>query len=84
MKTSDFIAKFLADAGIDTAFVLTGGCIVHVIDSIANTDGIDYVPVQHGAGQWQPTTESGAPLVNTGQWTGNELNGVCFHFDSFQ
>ena len=56
MKTSDFIAKFLADAGIDTAFVLTGGCIVHVIDSIANTDGIDYVPFSTSKlGQWQPT-----------------------------
>ena len=87
MKTSDFIAKFLADAGIDTAFVLTGGCIVHVIDSIASTDGIDYVPVQHEqAGAMAADAFSrvkgtaGLALATSGPGATNLVTGVCCSF----
>ena len=37
MKLSDYVAKFLASKGVDKAFVLTGGCILHCIDSVAKT-----------------------------------------------
>ena len=47
MKVSDYIAEFIAGIGIDTAFVLTGGCAVHMIDSIAKRKDIGYVAVQH-------------------------------------
>ena len=47
MKTSDYVAQFLADQGIGDAFVLTGGCIVHIIDSIAANGRIRYIPVLH-------------------------------------
>ncbi len=47
MKTSDYIAQFLADQGVADAFVLTGGCIVHVIDSIARNGKTRYISVQH-------------------------------------
>lgn len=87
MKTSDFIAKFLADAGIDTAFVLTGGCIVHVIDSIASTHGIDYIPVQHEqAGAMAADTFSrikgtaGLALATSGPGATNLVTGVCCSF----
>ena len=87
MKTSDFIAKFLADAGIDTAFVLTGGCIVHVIDSIASTDGIDYVPVQHeqaGARAADAFSRvkgtAGLALATSGPGATNLVTGVCCSF----
>lgn len=87
MKTSDFIAKFLADAGIDTAFVLTGGCIVHVIDSIASTQGIDYIPVQHEqAGAMAADTFSrikgaaGLALATSGPGATNLVTGVCCSF----
>ena len=35
MKLSDYVASFAEKKGIKEAFVLTGGCIVHIIDSIA-------------------------------------------------
>ena len=87
MKTSDFIAKFLADAGINTAFVLTGGCIVHIIDSIASADGIDYIPVQHEqAGAMAADTFSrvkgtaGLALATSGPGATNLVTGVCCSF----
>ena len=35
MKLSDYIADFLEKKKIKTAYVLTGGCVVHIIDSLA-------------------------------------------------
>ena len=47
MKLSDYVASFAEKKGVREAFVLTGGCIVHVIDSIAKKKRIKYIPVQH-------------------------------------
>ncbi|MGH2625366.1 MAG: thiamine pyrophosphate-binding protein, partial [Anaerolineales bacterium] len=47
MKLSDFIAEFLARQGIDHVFVVSGGAIVHTIDSVARRRDLRYVCVQH-------------------------------------
>ena len=47
VKVSDYIANFYASKGIDVAFVLTGGCIIHFIDSMAKHDRIKYIPMLH-------------------------------------
>ena len=47
VEVSDYIANFYAKKGIDVAFVLTGGCIIHFIDSIANHKNIKYIPMLH-------------------------------------
>ena len=47
MKISDYVVQFLVEKGINKAFVITGGCIVHLIDSISKNSKIDYVAVQH-------------------------------------
>ena len=47
MKLSDVVAQFLAEQGIGHAFVLSGGASLHLIHSIAETPGVEYVCPQH-------------------------------------
>jgi acetolactate synthase-1/2/3 large subunit len=90
MKTSDYVAQFLADQGIADAFVLTGGCIVHIIDSIARGGRMRYVPVQHEqAGAMaadayaRVTGNLGVALTTSGPGATNLLTGVCCsYYDS--
>lgn len=46
MKLSDAVARFLAKH-VDVAFVVSGGASLHLIHSIAETDGIDFVCPHH-------------------------------------
>jgi acetolactate synthase-1/2/3 large subunit len=90
MKLSDYVAKFLASKGVDKAFVLTGGCILHCIDSVAKTEGIDYIPVQNeqaGAmaadGYARVSGKLGLAMVTSGPGATNLLTGVCCsYYDS--
>jgi len=90
IKVSDYIARFYADKGIDTAFVLTGGCIVHVIDSIGSTPGIKYIPTLHeqsaamAADAYARTTgRPGLMAVTSGPGATNLLTGICCsYYDS--
>lgn len=90
MKTSDYIAQFLVDQGVKDVFVLTGGCIVHVIDSIAKHDQISYLPVQHeqagamAADAYARITENvGVALATSGPGATNLITGVCCaYYDS--
>ena len=47
MKLSDFIAQFLYEQGIRHVFVVSGGAIIHSIDSVARHPGMEYICVQH-------------------------------------
>ena len=46
MKLSDVVAKFLAQH-LDRVFVVSGGASLHLIHSIAECEGIDYVCPHH-------------------------------------
>jgi len=46
VKLSDAVARFLA-SHLDVVFVVNGGACLHLIHSIAETDGIDYVCPHH-------------------------------------
>lgn len=90
MKTSDYVAQFLVGQGVKMAFVLTGGCIVHVIDSIAKQEGIDYIPVQHeqagamAADAYARATDNiGVAVTTSGPGATNLVTGVCCsYYDS--
>ncbi len=90
MKTSDYVAQFLADQGVTDAFVLTGGCIVHIIDSIGRGGRMRYIPVQHEqAGAMaadayaRVTGNLGVALATSGPGATNLLTGVCCsYYDS--
>ncbi len=50
MKMSDYIALFLAEQGIRHAFAITGGASIHMIHSVAERDGIEYICHHHEQG----------------------------------
>src|SRR3989338_4480247 len=90
MKISDYIAEFLVKQGVKHVFVVTGGCIIHAIDSIAKRKDIQYVPVQHeqaGAmaaeAYGRVTGGLGACFATSGPGATNLLTGVCCaYYDS--
>ena len=47
MKVADFVINFLADKGIDKAFVVYGAANGDLIDAFTRNNNIDYVAVMH-------------------------------------
>lgn len=90
IKVSDYIAKFYASKGIDTVFVLTGGCIVHMIDSLALNPDINYVPMLHeqsaamaADGYARISGKPGLIAATSGPGATNLLTGICCsYYDS--
>ena len=90
MKISDYVVQFLVEKGINKAFVITGGCIVHMIDSISKNSKIDYVAMQHeqaGAmaadGYARVNNGVGLAMATSGPGATNLLTGVlCSYYDS--
>ncbi len=90
MKLSDFVARFLARQGIRHVFAITGGASVHLIQSIADTPGIDFICPQHEqAGAMaadaysRATGNLGAAISTSGPGATNMLTGVCCaYYDS--
>jgi acetolactate synthase-1/2/3 large subunit len=90
MKVSDYIAEFIASKGVKQVFVLTGGCILHCIDSISKNKDIDYIPVQNEqAGAMcadaysRVTGNIGVTMATSGPGATNLITGVCCsYYDS--
>ncbi len=87
MKLSDYVVEFLVQQGVKDVFVLTGGCIVHIIDSVAKNDEINYLPVHHeqsGAmaadAYARITGNIGVALATSGPGATNLLTGTCCSF----
>ena len=49
MKLSDYVVNFFVEKGISKAFLITGGCIVHMIDSISKNSKIGITLVENRA-----------------------------------
>ncbi len=90
MKLSDYVASFLAAQGIRHAFVITGGAVAHIIDSIAENPDIDYVCTQHeqaaamAADAYSRVTGNlGVAIATSGPGATNLMTGVCCaYYDS--
>jgi acetolactate synthase-1/2/3 large subunit len=90
MKLSDYVASFFEENNINDVFVLTGGCVVHLIDSIASKEKIQYIPVQHeqagamAADCYSRITKNiGAVIATSGPGATNLLTGICCsYYDS--
>ncbi len=90
MKVSDYIAEFIAQRGVKHVFVVTGGCIVHSIDSVAKRTDIKNIPMQHeqsGAmaaeAYARVTGGLGVSFATSGPGATNLLTGVCCaYYDS--
>lgn len=90
MKLSDYVADFLAKAGIRHVFAITGGASLHIIDSIGSHPDIDYVcPHHEQAGAMaadayaRVTGGLGAALATSGPGGTNMITGMCCsYYDS--
>jgi acetolactate synthase I/II/III large subunit len=90
MKLSDFIAQFLCDQGIKHVFVVSGGAIIHSIDSVARHPQMSYVCVQHeqaagaAADAYSRTCgKVGTVMVTSGPGATNLTTSICnAYFDS--
>ena len=91
MKVSDYIIEFVAGLGVRHCFVVQGGAVAHMIDSIGKRNDISYVCVGHeqaGAiavhGYAARTGGFGCAIATTGPGIMNFVNGVaCLYYDSY-
>lgn len=90
MKASLFLAHFLKAQGISHVFELSGGMITHLLDSIAEVQGIEIVTMHHeqGAafaadGMGRVMNKPGVALATSGPGATNLITGIAScHFDS--
>jgi len=83
IKLSDYVARFLADHGIQDVFMVSGGGIMHLLDSIGRQDGLRYWCNYHeqacaiaAEGHAKLTGKPAACLVTVGPGGVNALSGV--------
>jgi acetolactate synthase-1/2/3 large subunit len=90
MKLSDVVADFLAKEGIRHVFAISGGASLHLIHSIAETEGTGYVcPLHEQAGAYaadgyaRVTGGLGCALATSGPGATNLITGICSsYYDS--
>ena len=90
MKLSDYVVDFLSKQGIKHVFVITGGASVHLIDSIAKHNDIEYICTLHeqagamAADAYARITKNlGAAISTSGPGATNMLTGTCCaYYDS--
>ena len=82
MKVSDIIIKFLEDKGIDTAFTISGGGCIHLIDSLRKSNMHVVCPHHEQAalmaseGYFRATNKLAANIVTTGPGGTNTITGL--------
>ncbi len=87
MKVSDYIIDFLVKRGVGDIFLVTGGGIMHLVDSVGRHEGIDFVCNYHeqasaiAAEAYARTRQGvGVCLVTTGPGSTNALSGIAGAF----
>ena len=90
MKLSDYVANFLVEQGVKHTFGITGGAIVHVLDSISKNPNITHICTEHeqaaamAADAYSRITGNlGVGITTSGPGATNLITGVCCsYFDS--
>jgi acetolactate synthase-1/2/3 large subunit len=90
MKTSDFIALFLESMGVQTVFELSGGAIVHLLDSISRRGKLRLISVHHEQAAafaadavGRLTGIPGVAMATSGPGATNLITGIAScYFDS--
>jgi acetolactate synthase-1/2/3 large subunit len=82
MKVSDFIIQFLKDKQINTAFTISGGGCIHLIESL-RTSGMDVICPHHeqtalmaSEGYYRMTNKMSVNIVTTGPGGTNAITGL--------
>jgi acetolactate synthase-1/2/3 large subunit len=90
LKASDYIARFLADAGCTHVFGYPGGAVTHLIDSLYRCSGIRFVGAYHeqaaafaAEGYARMKGGFGVALATSGPGATNLVTGIgSAYFDS--
>jgi len=90
MKVSDYVAQFLADRGLQDIFLVSGGGIMHLIDSVGSNSGLRYYCNYHeqacaicAEGYARITGKPGVCMATTGPGGANALSGaIASWYDS--
>lgn len=84
IKLSDYVVRFLHDAGIERIFMLTGGGCMHLVDSVGRQPGLEYVCCLHeqaaafaAQAHAEFTSMPSAVLVTTGPGGTNTITGLA-------
>jgi len=83
IKLSDYVIEFLVNKGIRDIFLVSGGGIMHLLDSVGNNREMNYFSNHHeqasaicAEGYARIKNRLGACLVTTGPGSTNALSGV--------
>ena len=84
IKLSDYVIQFLADKGIKDIFMVSGGGIMHLVDSVGCNNNIKYWCNYHeqacaisAEAYARMKNHIGACLVTTGPGSTNALSGIA-------
>jgi len=84
IKLSDYVIRFLHDAGIKRLFMLTGGGCMHLVDSVGRQPGLEYVCCLHeqaasfaAQAHAEFASSPSAVLVTTGPGGTNAVTGLA-------
>jgi len=87
MKLSDYVVDFLVRHGVPDIFLVSGGGIMHLVDSVGRHSGMRYLCNHHeqacaiAAESYARTRNGvGACLVTTGPGSTNALSGIAGAF----
>ena len=83
IKVSDYVINFLENKGVDTAFTVSGGGCIHLIDSLRKSKKIETYCVHHeqsalmaSEGYTRETGRLALNLVTTGPGGTNTITGL--------
>jgi acetolactate synthase I/II/III large subunit len=83
IKLSDYVAEFLVSRGVRDVFLVSGGGVMHLLDSIGRHDGLRYFCTRHeqacaiaAEGYARATNQPGVCLVTTGPGGVNAVSGI--------
>src|ERR1035438_9076058 len=87
IKVSDYVTWFLADHGIEDIFMVSGGGIMHLVDSVGRQAGLRYICNHHeqacaiaAESYARRRNHVGACLVTTGPGATNALSAIAGSF----
>ncbi len=87
LKLSDYVARFLAEQGVDTVFALSGGASLHLIHSVEAHPGLQLVcPLHEQAaaaaadGYSRLSGRFGVAVTTSGPGATNIITGICCSF----
>ncbi len=84
MKLADYVAEFIYKTGTDRVFCITGGAVMHLIDSVAKHSKLNYICNLHeqatamaADGYAKVSGKLGVAMATSGPGATNLLTGCC-------